>query len=142
MQCLCNSLVYLETEFERVGENSTLFNYLRKTLSLATDIGLILTRSLRVSYSSPKEYRTLLLNVPHVSTLRNPKYLTPTYWRSRCRFHQPRASGQKNAHLLIVDEQLFQPYNCVSVTLYLHFHVVNPILVFTRRNCVKLRFIL
>ena len=33
---------------------------------------------------------------------------------------------KKNAHLLIVGEQLFQPYTYVSVTLYLHFHVVNP----------------
>ena len=31
-----------------------------------------------------------------------------------------------NAHLLMVGEQLFQPYTYVSVTLYLHFHVVNP----------------
>ena len=26
----------------------------------------------------------------------------------------------------MVGEQLFQPYTYVSVTLYLHFHVVNP----------------
>ena len=83
-------------------------------------------RLLRVSYSSPKEHYTLLLKVQHVSTLRNPKYLTPTYWRSRCRFHQRRDSRQKSVHLLIVGEQLFQPYTYVSVSLYLHFHVVNP----------------
>ena len=33
---------------------------------------------------------------------------------------------KNNVHLLIVDEQLFQPYIYVSVTLYLHFYVVNP----------------
>ena len=33
---------------------------------------------------------------------------------------------KKSAHLLTVDEQLFQPYAYVGVTLYLHFHVLNP----------------
>ena len=45
---------------------------------------------------------------------------------------------KKSAHLLIVGEQLFQPYTYVSVTLYLHFHVVNPnitkVLVKCRQN--------
>ena len=30
------------------------------------------------------------------------------------------------ADLLLADEQLFQPYTYFSVTLYLHFYVVNP----------------
>ena len=34
---------------------------------------------------------------------------------------------QKSAYLLLAEEQLFQPYTYFSVTLYLHFHVVNPI---------------
>jgi len=34
--------------------------------------------------------------------------------------------GKKSAHLLIVSEWILQLYIYVSVTLYLHFHVVNP----------------
>ena len=35
-------------------------------------------------------------------------------------------ADKKIADLLLADEQMFQPYTYFSVTLYLHFHVVNP----------------
>ena len=63
----------------------------------------------------------LPLKLLHVSRLLNPNYLTPTAWRNRRRFQ----IVDKKAHLLLADEQLFQPYTYFSVTLYLHFHVVN-----------------
>ena len=36
------------------------------------------------------------------------------------------ADKKKIADPLLADEQLFQPYTYFSVTLYLHFHVVDP----------------
>ena len=74
-------------------------------------------RSLRVSYSSPKEYHTLLLKVPHVSTLRNPKCLTPRTGEVVAVSTNVEIWDKKSAHLLIVGEQLFQPCTYVSVTL-------------------------
>ena len=84
-------------------------------------------RSLWVSYSRPKEYHTLLLKVPHVSTLRNPKYLTPTYTGEVVAVSTDVEIREKKncSSILIVGEQLFQLMG-VSVTLYLHFYVVNP----------------
>ena len=83
-------------------------------------------RLLWVSYSSPKEHRMLLLKVPHVS-----HYVIPNIWLQRTGeviavSTNAEIRDKKSVHLLIVGEQLFQPYTYVSVTLYLHFHVVNP----------------
>ena len=66
-------------------------------------MGLILVRPLLVRCRSPKEHGEVVA----VST-------------------NVQIPDKKSAHLLIVDEQLFQPDAYVGVTLYLHFHVLNP----------------
>ena len=60
----------------------------------------------------------------------NYKHIIPNIWLQRT---GEVAAVSTNVELrdkkkcsLMVGEQLFQPYTYVSVTLYLHFHVVNP----------------
>ena len=73
-----------------------------------------------------RDYRTLLLKLSHVSRLRNPKYFAPTPGEIVAVSTNVEIADKKIADLLLADEQLFQPYTYFSVTLYLHFHVVNP----------------
>ena len=125
MQCLRNSRVYLETELEQIGEIALFFDLYVKIKVLQLIWVSYNLRPLLVRYKSPKEHRTLLLKLSHVSRLRNPKYFAPTPGEIVAVSTNVEIADKKIADLLLADEQLFQPYTYFSVTLYLHFHVVN-----------------
>jgi len=108
-------------------QNSTFLKYLPKSKVLQL-IGIYyLCRTVPASVQNVTHFFWYICMRTNSTEWCNPKYLTPMSGWSHCRFHQEIDSRQKKGSI-INSEWTNNIY--VSITLYFHFHVVNP-------NCIQ-----
>ena len=89
-------------------------------------MGLLQSETVAGTLQEPKTTSYATLETFTRGRLRNPKYFAPTSGEIAAVSTNVEITDKKIADLLLADEQLFHPYTYFSVTLHLHFHVVNP----------------